>query len=209
MRQRMPLRDEAYALLREWIENGALPRGRMTSENRLCERLGMSRTPVRAALQRLELEGFLRIVPKRGILILPASLERVGNALDLAAAMLLFAVEQSRRLRLAPLAEAAKAGRERLARLGDDDPPERFAEAERIAFTAIAAAVRNAELDAALALQLRRLDWDRSALRRWRAPYLRQTRATLDGLLEAAARLAPDAGQRVLDYFHDLKRHWN
>lgn len=209
MRQHTSLRDEAYALLREWIESGELARGTMTSEGRLCEKLGMSRTPVRAALQRLELEGCLRIVPKHGILILEPTLARVGNALDMAAALLLFAVEQSRRMRLAEVAAAAAAGRERLLKLGGDDPPERFAEAERRAFAAIAAAIRNAELSAAFDLQLRRLDWERSALRRWRAPHRQRTREALDALLAAAASFGPDAGQRVLDYFHDLKRLWN
>lgn len=209
MRQHPSLYDEAYARLREWIEEGTLSRGTMTSEGKLCGQLGMSRTPVRAALQRLALEGFLRIVPKRGILILEPNLLRVGNSLDIAAALLLFAVEQSRRMGLGEVAAAAEEGRTALRRLTDEDPPGRYAEVERRAFTAMAEAVRNAELSAAFALTLRRLDWDRSALRRWQPPHRGRTREALDRLLAAAAAGSADAGPRVLDYFHNLRLLWS
>lgn len=208
MQQPSSLQEQAYASLREWIDGGEIARGAVTSESRLCARLGMSRTPVRAALQRLELEGCVRIVPKHGILVLEASPERIGNALDLTAALLLFAVEQSRRHRIGESAAAAASGRARLRELGDEDPPGAYAEVERRAFAALVSAVRNTELAATFESQLRRLDWDRSAQRRWCAPSRQRTRETLDALLAAAARFEPDAGHRMLDYFHDLKKLW-
>lgn len=49
----------AYERLREWLLSGVLTGGSVIQERRLAEKLGVSRTPVREALQRLEGEGFL------------------------------------------------------------------------------------------------------------------------------------------------------
>ncbi|MDG0809910.1 GntR family transcriptional regulator [Cohnella rhizosphaerae] len=86
------LRQQAYARILEMIETGECPMGSVTSEVQLGRRLDMSRTPVRAALQQLELEGYVRIASKHGVLILDSSSQRVGDLLELIAAMALFAV---------------------------------------------------------------------------------------------------------------------
>ena len=71
-----PVRDDelsqvqrAYARIEEEIATLALPPGQAVSENMLAERLGMGRTPVREALQRLAREGLVVILPSRGILV--------------------------------------------------------------------------------------------------------------------------------------------
>ena len=43
------------------------------SRDRLCEELGVSRTPLRDALLRLEAEGFVTIQPRKGVYITPVS----------------------------------------------------------------------------------------------------------------------------------------
>ena len=65
--QRRPMGELAYAeLKREVVEGDLLPASQWLEEE-LAVRLGMSRTPVREALVRLEQEGFVQITPRRGI----------------------------------------------------------------------------------------------------------------------------------------------
>ena len=64
-----PLGRRAYEALFAAIQNGQLRPGSRIRETELTEWLGMSRTPLRDALQRLESEGLLRLESHRGILI--------------------------------------------------------------------------------------------------------------------------------------------
>ncbi|QIX26469.1 GntR family transcriptional regulator [Nocardioides sp. JQ2195] len=61
--------DRAHEYLRGAIMRGELTGGTMLSENELAARLSMSRTPVRAALVRLQQEGWVTIYPQRGALV--------------------------------------------------------------------------------------------------------------------------------------------
>jgi DNA-binding GntR family transcriptional regulator len=61
--------QRAHRVIRDHIVDGTHPGGTMLSENTLAAALGMSRTPVRAALLRLEDEGWVTIYPKRGALV--------------------------------------------------------------------------------------------------------------------------------------------
>ena len=61
--------QRAHRVIRDHIVDGTHRGGSMLSENTLASALGMSRTPVRAALLRLEEEGWVTIYPKRGALV--------------------------------------------------------------------------------------------------------------------------------------------
>ncbi len=63
------LAEKAYAVLEDWIVNRQIPPGSMISENRLSEQLGMGRTPIREALQRLQHIGFVEVHPRRGAVV--------------------------------------------------------------------------------------------------------------------------------------------
>jgi DNA-binding GntR family transcriptional regulator len=63
------LRDEAYGQIRQKMVLGELPGGSELSEPMLAEMLGISRTPVREALQQLEVEGFVERTPRRGTVV--------------------------------------------------------------------------------------------------------------------------------------------
>ncbi|HVL22160.1 MAG TPA: GntR family transcriptional regulator [Amaricoccus sp.] len=65
--QRRPMGELAYAELKREIIDGDLVPASQWLEEELAVRLGMSRTPVREALVRLEQEGFVQITPRRGI----------------------------------------------------------------------------------------------------------------------------------------------
>jgi len=60
---------EAYARLKASMQAGELRAGDRLVEKEITERLGMSRTPVREALQRLEAEGLLSYEPRRGLTV--------------------------------------------------------------------------------------------------------------------------------------------
>ena len=63
------LTDRAYGDLEEMIVTLKLPPGSAVSEAALSERLGIGRTPIREALQRLARERLVTILPRRGIIV--------------------------------------------------------------------------------------------------------------------------------------------
>ena len=63
--------DDAYARLKEEIRSNRMPPGSLAPEPEIALRLGMSRTPVREALIRLEAEGLVELIPRRGARVLP------------------------------------------------------------------------------------------------------------------------------------------
>jgi DNA-binding GntR family transcriptional regulator len=63
------LTDQAYRQIEELICTLQLPPGTLLSEFMLAERLGIGRTPIREALQRLALDGLVVVIPRRGILV--------------------------------------------------------------------------------------------------------------------------------------------
>ena len=71
--QRFPLADEAFGRLKEEILENRMSPGFQALEQDLAQRLNMSRTPVREALIRLQEEGLVEVVPRRGMRVLPLS----------------------------------------------------------------------------------------------------------------------------------------
>lgn len=75
--------DTAYAYLKEAILDAELLGGTMVSEGSIADRLSMSRTPIREAFLRLQAEGWMRLYPKRGALVVevrPNELEDILEA---------------------------------------------------------------------------------------------------------------------------------
>lgn len=70
----MPLAsDAAYRNIKAWIQTGKVPPGALIDEVEAIQQLGMSRTPVREALLRLQAEGYIEIRRHKGIRVLPLS----------------------------------------------------------------------------------------------------------------------------------------
>jgi DNA-binding GntR family transcriptional regulator len=63
------LAERAYVNLREEIIHVDIPPGTLLREDELMQRLGVGRTPVREALQRLQRDGFVTVLPRRGTLV--------------------------------------------------------------------------------------------------------------------------------------------
>ena len=62
----LPLRDVVFNTLRQAILTGELKPGERLMEIHLANKLGVSRTPIREAIRKLELEGLVNIIPNKG-----------------------------------------------------------------------------------------------------------------------------------------------
>jgi DNA-binding GntR family transcriptional regulator len=74
------LRQIAYDRLQDGIKHAALEPGQPLSETRISKALGLSRTPVREAIQQLAQEGLVQIIPGRAITVAAPSIQEVLEA---------------------------------------------------------------------------------------------------------------------------------
>lgn len=77
------LAEQAYQLLRRDIIQCALEPGLMVAQSQLVERYQLSTTPVREALKRLEMEGYVQSIPRFGYLVAPVTVEDIENIYEL------------------------------------------------------------------------------------------------------------------------------
>src|SRR5690348_12509120 len=95
--------DDAYRALKEAIRENVFPPGYQGSEQEIATRLGMSRTPVHEAIIRLQEEGLVRVMTRRGVQVCAVSPEDMREiydviiALEAAAAELLAGRPQAER----------------------------------------------------------------------------------------------------------------
>ena len=82
-----PLRRLVSDELRRLVITGELPPGTRIVEDRLAARLGVSRNPVREALQALAAEGFVDILPRRGAVVAQGTQEEAEDLFDVRAAL--------------------------------------------------------------------------------------------------------------------------
>ncbi|WP_235960188.1 GntR family transcriptional regulator [Nocardioides acrostichi] len=76
---RLPLRDQAVGVLRDMVVTGALRGGERINEAELAARLGISRGPLREAIQRLGAEGFVEFRLNRGAFVRTMSPEQIRH----------------------------------------------------------------------------------------------------------------------------------
>lgn len=204
------MRNKAYHAIREWLNTQELPKGSVSSEVQLSQRLNMSRTPVRAALQQLELEGYLRIIPKHGILILESSAQRVGDLLDLIFSMILFSYEHTRHSHSQWIATMESEIQEisKLVKAADSQAtPESLSMIELQLFHQLVALCRNVEMDRLFEQSIERLYWQAN-IRRWKAPYLVETKTAFFKLLVSLTSDSDDFRPELLAYLQLLKQTW-
>ena len=80
---RTNLMDQAYARLERMIVNGELEPGQWVSETELMKRSGLSRAPIRVAVQRLADQQLVQVFPRRGAQVCPIDYTRQFRALEL------------------------------------------------------------------------------------------------------------------------------
>ncbi|HEY8882702.1 MAG TPA: GntR family transcriptional regulator [Dermatophilaceae bacterium] len=74
--------DRAYAHVKRGILDGTHAGGQFFTEGEVAEAVGVSRTPVREALLRLEVEGLVRLYPKKGAMIVPVSAQEAQDVVE-------------------------------------------------------------------------------------------------------------------------------
>ena len=87
MNEYLPLRDVVFNTLRKAILKGELKPGERLMEIALAERLGVSRTPVREAMRKLELEGLVVMIPRRGAQVANITEKDLNDVLEVRIAM--------------------------------------------------------------------------------------------------------------------------
>lgn len=85
--ERELLKDQAYATIRDAIVDGTLAPGERLRDQELCAWLGLSRTPVREALNRLEQDGLVETEPQRYTRVTPLDRRAARDAFPVVAAL--------------------------------------------------------------------------------------------------------------------------
>lgn len=89
----LPLRDVVFQTLRQAILKGELQPGERLMEIKLAEKLGVSRTPIREAIRKLELEGLVVMVPRKGAAVANITEKDTKDVLEVRRTLEMFAVE--------------------------------------------------------------------------------------------------------------------
>ena len=133
--------------LRDLIIEGVLPPGSRLNERELCERLGVSRTPLREALRRLAHDGLVTLIPNRGAFVTEMSRDAVRESFEIMAALEALACELAcQHIVEAEVAEIEVKTYEMMACHARRDLPEYY-RLNRAIHQRIAAAARNSLLD--------------------------------------------------------------
>ena len=123
--ERQAVREKVYMKLRDWIVHGMLKPNEQVRDIELAVRLGVSRTPVREALQRLEDEGLVRMAPNRWTRVSPIDVEDARRLYPIICALECIAVRASgTRLTAGDLQEMAEANDRVVSALKKGDPGE-------------------------------------------------------------------------------------
>ena len=89
----LPLRDVVFQTLRQAILKGELSPGDRLMEIKLSQMLGVSRTPIREAIRKLELEGLVVMVPRKGAAVANITEKDTKDVLEVRRTLEMFAVE--------------------------------------------------------------------------------------------------------------------
>lgn len=81
------LREQVYDHLRHLMSRGEIQPGAFLNQEELASRLGVSRTPLRDALLQLEAEGFVAILPRRGVRVQPLTLDDIRHLYEVVGAL--------------------------------------------------------------------------------------------------------------------------
>lgn len=87
MNEYLPLRDVVFNTLRQAILRGELKPGERLMEIQLANRLGVSRTPIREAIRKLELEGLVLMIPRKGAEVAEITEKNLRDVLEVRGAL--------------------------------------------------------------------------------------------------------------------------
>ncbi|MCI8274937.1 MAG: GntR family transcriptional regulator [Lachnospiraceae bacterium] len=118
----LPLREVVFNTLRRAILRGELVPGQRLMEIQLAEKMGVSRTPVREAIRKLELEGLVVMIPRKGAEVAHISGKNLRDVLEVRRALEELAGELAcKRMTEEELRQLEKANHKFISVLGSDD----------------------------------------------------------------------------------------
>lgn len=89
----LPLRDVVFNALHKAILTGRFKPGERLMEIHLADQLGVSRTPIREAIRKLELEGLVTMIPRRGAVVAEMTVKSMRDVLEVRRSLDVLSVE--------------------------------------------------------------------------------------------------------------------
>ncbi len=126
----LPLRDVVFQTLRQAILRGELEPGERLMEIHLAERLGVSRTPIREAIRKLELEGLVVMIPRRGAVVASITEKDLKDVLEVRRTLEILAAEVACDRITPELLEGLKKAGQEFWNLKDTEDVTKLAEAD-------------------------------------------------------------------------------
>ena len=170
MNEYLPLRDVVFNTLRQAILRGELKPGERLMEIQLANKLGVSRTPIREALRKLELEGLVNMVPRKGAEVADITEKSLRDVLEVRKALEELSVQLACEKITEEEIEELKRVAERFKDTLDDQDVTKIAEADVAFHDVIYTATDNQKL----ILLLNNL---REQMYRYRLEYLKDTQS--------------------------------
>lgn len=180
MNEYLPLRDVVFNTLRRAILRGELKPGERLMEIQLANKLGVSRTPIREAIRKLELEGLVLMIPRKGAEVAEITEKNLRDVLEVRCALEELAVQLAcDRITKEEIVVLREAGEHFRDELGSDDIT-KIAQADEAFHDVIFTATENGRL-----IQL--LNNLREQMYRYRIEYLKKKECYPQLLAEHAA----------------------
>jgi DNA-binding GntR family transcriptional regulator len=180
--EKKSMAGEIKATIQREIEAGDMPPGTPLDERMLAERFGVSRTPVREALQQLSVQNMVRIVPRVGVFVSRLSITQLRETLELLGELEAVAAKLSARRMDDEQRVRLKAARAECEQAHAEDDGKRFAKANADFHDTVYAGSHNEYL-------VEQIQSIRRLMQRYR-PRIFQTPARRQRVLEDHQRLA-------------------
>jgi DNA-binding GntR family transcriptional regulator len=212
------LTHRAYKLLHEQITSGRFPAGRVLSESRLADELGISRTPVGEAIRQLVQEGLLEQVPRYGTMVRHIDESEMQDLFEMREALEGFAAARAAR-RISPIqiAQLRLLGEEMDSVAAESQSKgltslhqallNRFLAADMAFHHLVICAAGNSQIAKAVQQTRAILNIFRVRRRRHDEPLVRRARAHHDQIVLALERADPEEAKRAMfDHLEASKR---
>ena len=200
MNEYLPLRDVVFNTLRQAILKGELEPGERLMEIQLAERLGVSRTPIREAIRKLELEGLVLMIPRKGAEVAKISARSLRDVLEVRRALEEPAIELAcQRMTEEDLGELQKAQDEFKKAIADGDAM-RIAETDEHYHDVIYSGTQNAKL-------IQMLNNLREQMYRYRLEYIKDADKRKILILEHERVLKAIRDRKVAEAKEAMREH--
>ena len=200
MNEYLPLRDVVFNTLRQAILKRELEPGERLMEIQLAERLGVSRTPIREAIRKLELEGLVLMIPRKGAEVAKISARSLRDVLEVRRALEELAIELAcQRMTEEDLGELQKAQDEFKKAIADGDAM-RIAETDEHYHDVIYSGTQNAKL-------IQMLNNLREQMYRYRLEYIKDADKRKILILEHERVLKAIRDRKVAEAKEAMREH--